>query len=35
LLNGLFEHPAGWTPVITVVQTSEIQACPECFSEVW
>ena len=32
LLDGLFEHPAGWTPVSTVVQTSEMQACPKCFS---
>jgi Tfp pilus assembly protein PilO len=32
LLNGLFEHPAWWTPVIPDVQISEIQACPESFS---
>ena len=32
LLDDLFEHPAWYTPVITVVQTSEIKAYPECFS---
>ena len=30
--SGLFDHPAWRIPVITDVQTGEIQACPQSFS---
>jgi len=32
LLDGLFEHPAGRTPVISDVQASAISACPQSVS---
>ena len=32
LLDSLFEHPAGYIPVIPDVQTSNIPACPQSFS---
>jgi hypothetical protein len=31
-LNGIFEHPAGCTPIFPDVQTGETPVCPEDFS---
>jgi hypothetical protein len=32
LLDGLFEHPARCTPVVTRLQTNEISSCTQRFS---
>ncbi|MCG3777152.1 MAG: hypothetical protein JW395_4028 [Nitrospira sp.] len=32
LLNSLFEHPAGYTPIFPTVQTGETPVCPQDFS---